>query len=147
MCFSFLDLIEGNRAVHTPLSRSSFQDGGNDPSKTNGSAFGAQNNDFGGPPEQVLTPCNPCASVAFLEVMCSCCSYTDYPIQDNARRSSQPQSPQVNPVKNYVISQLAKLMTSCVILRIEDFTLYRVTTPKRKQMPKDFISGKLYFYL
>lgn len=109
---SFLDLIEGNRAVHTPLSRSSFPDGGNDPSKANGTAFGAQNNDFGGLPEQ-----------------------------ENARRSSQPQSPQVNPVKNYVISQLAKLMTSCVILRIEDFTLYRVTTTKRKQMPKDFISG------
>ncbi|XP_034239731.1 UHRF1-binding protein 1-like isoform X2 [Thrips palmi] len=110
---SFLDLIESNRAVHTPLSRSSFQDGGNDPSKANGTPFGVQNNEFGGLPEQ-----------------------------DNARRSSQPQSPQVNPVKNYVISQLAKLMTSCVILRIEDFTLYRVTTPKRKQMPKDFISAQ-----
>lgn len=34
------------------------------------------------------------------------------------------------------------LMTSCVILRIENFTLYRVTTSGKKQMPKEFISGK-----
>jgi hypothetical protein len=48
-----------------------------------------------------------------------------------------------NPVKNYVLTQLAKLMTTCVILRIQDFTLYQVTTSKRKQMPKEFITGKI----
>lgn len=36
------------------------------------------------------------------------------------------------------------LMTSCVVLRIENFTLYRVTTSGKKQMPKEFISGKKY---
>ncbi|KAJ4435634.1 hypothetical protein ANN_18250 [Periplaneta americana] len=46
-----------------------------------------------------------------------------------------------NPVKNYVLTQLAKLMTTCVIIRIQDFTLYQVTTSKRKQIPKEFIAG------
>lgn len=41
-----------------------------------------------------------------------------------------------------IIDNLNKLMSSCVVLRIEDFTLYRVTTSGKKQMPKEFISGK-----
>ncbi|XP_061388680.1 bridge-like lipid transfer protein family member 3B [Musca vetustissima] len=40
-----------------------------------------------------------------------------------------------------ILDNLAKLMSSCVILRIEDFQLYRVTTSGKKQMPKEFISG------
>lgn len=108
---SFLDLIEGNRTLHTPLARSAVPDFGAEPSKSNGTAFGIPSNDSG------------------------------VQEQENGRRLSQTQNSQANPVKNYVVAQLAKLMTSCVILRIEDFTLYRVTTPKRKQMPKDFISG------
>ncbi|KAM7354386.1 bridge-like lipid transfer protein family member 3B isoform 3-T3 [Cochliomyia hominivorax] len=40
-----------------------------------------------------------------------------------------------------VLDNLSKLMSSCVILRIEDFQLYRVTTSGRKQMPKEFVSG------
>lgn len=47
-----------------------------------------------------------------------------------------------SPAKKKVLSNLHKLMTSCVVLRIEDFTLYRVTTSGKKQMPKEFISGK-----
>ncbi|XP_032595090.1 UHRF1-binding protein 1 isoform X3 [Drosophila grimshawi] len=39
------------------------------------------------------------------------------------------------------LENLAKLMSSCFILRIEDFTLYRVTTSGKKQMPKEFVSG------
>lgn len=39
------------------------------------------------------------------------------------------------------LENLAKLMSSCVILRIEDFTLYRVTTSGKKAMPKEFVSG------
>ncbi|KAK3923200.1 UHRF1-binding protein 1-like [Frankliniella fusca] len=108
---SFLDLIEGNRSLHTPLSRSAMADFVAEPVKSNGAAFGVQSNDSGSQE------------------------------QENGRRASHAQNVQSNPVKSYVVSQLAKLMTSCVILRIEDFTLFRVTTPKRKQMPKDFISG------
>ncbi|XP_017130004.1 UHRF1-binding protein 1-like isoform X5 [Drosophila elegans] len=39
------------------------------------------------------------------------------------------------------LENLSKLMSSCVILRIEDFTLYRVTTSGKKAMPKEFVSG------
>lgn len=47
--------------------------------------------------------------------------------------------------KKQILDNLNKLMTSCVILRIEDFTLFRVTTSGKKQMPKELISGKLQF--
>ncbi|XP_064535125.1 bridge-like lipid transfer protein family member 3A isoform X1 [Drosophila montana] len=40
------------------------------------------------------------------------------------------------------LENLAKLMSSCFILRIEDFTLYRVTTSGKKQMPKEFVSAQ-----
>lgn len=51
------------------------------------------------------------------------------------------QHPSGNPVKNYVLEQLAKLMTTCIIIRIDDFTLYKVTTTSRNPMPKEFITG------
>lgn len=38
------------------------------------------------------------------------------------------------------MESLNRLMTACVVVRIEDFTLYRVTTSGRKQMPKEFVS-------
>jgi hypothetical protein len=46
-----------------------------------------------------------------------------------------------SPMKRHIIDNLAKLMTACVILRIEDFTIYRITTSGKKQMPKEFVSG------
>ncbi|XP_059616609.1 bridge-like lipid transfer protein family member 3B isoform X2 [Phlebotomus argentipes] len=49
---------------------------------------------------------------------------------------------QESPVKKQVLDNLSKLMSACVILRIEDFTLYRVTTSGKKQMPKEFISAQ-----
>ncbi|XP_015598696.1 UHRF1-binding protein 1-like isoform X2 [Cephus cinctus] len=56
------------------------------------------------------------------------------------KKSSQ--HPSGNPVKNYVLEQLAKLMTTCVIIRIDDFTLYKVTTSSRKPAPKEFITAQ-----
>lgn len=43
--------------------------------------------------------------------------------------------------------QLSKLMTTCVILRVEDFTLYKVTTSGKRQFLKEFICGKLTVFL
>ncbi|PSN57252.1 hypothetical protein C0J52_02548 [Blattella germanica] len=63
--------------------------------------------------------------------------------QDPHRKTAAgSQSRSGNPVKDYVLTQLAKLMTTCVILRIQDFTLYQVTTSKRKQIPKEFIAAQ-----
>ena len=50
-----------------------------------------------------------------------------------------------SPMRKHVLDNFSKLMTSCVIVRVEDFTLYRVTTSGKKQMPKEFISGKLFY--
>ncbi|XP_078033490.1 bridge-like lipid transfer protein family member 3B isoform X3 [Augochlora pura] len=58
------------------------------------------------------------------------------------------QHPSGNPVKNYILEQLAKLMTTCIIIRIDDFTLYKVTTTSRNPVPKEFITGdRDRFYL
>lgn len=46
-----------------------------------------------------------------------------------------------NVQQQTVFDNLSKLMSSCVILRLADFQLYRITTSGRKQMPKEFISG------
>ncbi|KAL5279581.1 UHRF1BP1L family protein [Megaselia abdita] len=48
---------------------------------------------------------------------------------------------QYNVTQRSILTDLRKLMSSCVILRIEDFTLYRVTTAGKKAMPKEFVSG------
>ncbi|XP_014283394.1 bridge-like lipid transfer protein family member 3B [Halyomorpha halys] len=48
--------------------------------------------------------------------------------------------PSSHSVKKYVIDNLAKVMTSCVVIRVEDFTMYKVTTVT-KQTPKEFIKG------
>ncbi|XP_011633226.1 UHRF1-binding protein 1-like isoform X1 [Pogonomyrmex barbatus] len=75
--------------------------------------------------------------------------------REHLEKSNQPQNPNVtpseqkksqhpsgNPVKNYVLEQLAKLMTTCIIIRIDDFTLYKVTTTSRNPMPKEFIAAQ-----
>lgn len=51
------------------------------------------------------------------------------------------QNPVQNQLKTFVINQFAKLMTTCVVLRMEDFTLYKVTTSGKKQALKEFIAG------
>lgn len=53
----------------------------------------------------------------------------------------QPNDAQNNVVKNTVATQFAKLMTTYVVLRMEDFTLYKVTTSGKKQSLKEFIHG------
>ncbi|XP_055713176.1 bridge-like lipid transfer protein family member 3B isoform X2 [Phlebotomus papatasi] len=59
----------------------------------------------------------------------------------NTPGSRESVSIQESPIKKQVLDNLSKLMSACVILRIEDFTLYRVTTSGKKQMPKEFVSG------
>uniref|UniRef100_A0A3F2Z136 Chorein_N domain-containing protein n=1 Tax=Anopheles minimus TaxID=112268 RepID=A0A3F2Z136_9DIPT len=47
----------------------------------------------------------------------------------------------VLPMKKHVLDNLAKLMCACVVMKIEEFTLYRVTTSGNKQKPKEFVSA------
>ncbi|XP_063865478.1 bridge-like lipid transfer protein family member 3B isoform X1 [Scylla paramamosain] len=51
---------------------------------------------------------------------------------------------QVSPLKGVVATQLKKLMSSCCVLRVNDFCVYRVSTSKRKQTPKEFVSAGHY---
>nr|XP_034181144.1 UHRF1-binding protein 1 isoform X1 [Osmia lignaria] len=62
----------------------------------------------------------------------------------NATTNEQKKSqhPSGNPVKNYILEQLAKLMTTCIIIRIDDFTLYKVTTTSRNPVPKEFVTAQ-----
>lgn len=57
---------------------------------------------------------------------------------DDKKKSQHPSG---NPVKNYILEQLAKLMTTCIIIRIDDFTLYKVTTTSCNPAPKEFVMG------
>uniref|UniRef100_A0A182QQN3 Uncharacterized protein n=1 Tax=Anopheles farauti TaxID=69004 RepID=A0A182QQN3_9DIPT len=47
----------------------------------------------------------------------------------------------VSPMKKHVLDNLSKLMCACVVMKIEEFTLYRVTTSGSKQMPKEFVAA------
>lgn len=56
-----------------------------------------------------------------------------------------------NSIKNYVLEQLSTLMTTCIVIRIYDLTIYKVTTTTRKPITKEFLTGKnfidtSYFY-
>ena len=62
-----------------------------------------------------------------------------------ADEKKKSQHPSGNPVKNYILEQLAKLMTTCIIIRIDDFTLYKVTTTSRNPVPKEFVTGMCKF--
>lgn len=93
----FLDLLERNRAQHTPLSRANKM-----------------------PSQQGDSPQSP--------------------------EPKKIQSPNHNQVKNFVLRQLAKLMTTCVVMRIEDFMLYKVTTSGKKQSLREFISGLFFSF-
>ncbi|XP_055295755.1 bridge-like lipid transfer protein family member 3B isoform X2 [Sitodiplosis mosellana] len=53
---------------------------------------------------------------------------------------NKPSAAQAASTKQ-ILDNFNKLMTACVVLRIENFMLYRVTTSGKKSMPKEFISG------
>ncbi|XP_016904404.1 bridge-like lipid transfer protein family member 3A isoform X2 [Apis cerana] len=63
-------------------------------------------------------------------------------INATTHEQKKSQHPSGNPVKNYILEQLAKLMTTCIIIRIDDFTLYKVTTTSRNPIPKEFVTAQ-----
>ncbi|XP_043263704.1 UHRF1-binding protein 1 isoform X1 [Colletes gigas] len=58
-----------------------------------------------------------------------------------SHEQKKSQQPSGNPVKNYILEHLAKLMTTCIIIRIDDFTLFKVTTTSRNPIPKEFVTA------
>lgn len=45
-------------------------------------------------------------------------------------------------MRNFILEQLSTLMTTCIVIRIHDFTIYKVTTLSKKPTTKEFIAGK-----
>lgn len=66
------------------------------------------------------------------------------PIHDHFSSPSRSSAAQAASTKQ-ILDNFHKLMSACVVLRIENFMLYRVTTSGKKSMPKEFISGKILF--
>ncbi|KAL1459506.1 hypothetical protein WDU94_011478 [Cyamophila willieti] len=63
--------------------------------------------------------------------------------QSNSTNTSTPEAPRrslTTPVKDRLICQLSKLMTTCAVIQIGDFTLFPVSTNK-KQSSQEFIRG------
>lgn len=58
-----------------------------------------------------------------------------------SHEQKKSQHPSGNPVKNYILEQLAKLMTTCIIIRIDDITLFKVTTTSRNPISKELVTG------
>ncbi|KAK0095154.1 hypothetical protein PV326_009095 [Microctonus aethiopoides] len=44
-------------------------------------------------------------------------------------------------MRNFILEQLSTLMTTCIVIRIHDFTIYKVTTLSKKPTTKEFIAG------
>ncbi|XP_034473082.1 UHRF1-binding protein 1-like isoform X2 [Drosophila innubila] len=125
-----LNLSQPNRpAMHAPLERSAPAS----PIMLNASLLGSQYGN-GGPGSNGSS--TPTAAAA---AMGGAGSGTAS-IGGSGNASASSQFTQAAQQRN-TLENLAKLMSSCVILRIEDFTLYRVTTSGKKQMPKEFVSG------
>jgi hypothetical protein len=63
-----------------------------------------------------------------------------------------PSSPVPNPspkitastslLHGSILNHLRQLMSTCLILRLGDFLVFRVTTAKSRQTPKEFIVGE-----
>lgn len=87
--------------------------------------------------ESLLDLCQPNRASAHAPLERSPPHQTPTPTNDNHLNANNVLAAQTKQIMD-------NLMTSCVVLRIENFTLYRVTTSGKKQMPKEFISGKKY---
>ncbi|XP_076181630.1 bridge-like lipid transfer protein family member 3B isoform X2 [Ptiloglossa arizonensis] len=59
-----------------------------------------------------------------------------------SHEQKKSQHPSGNPVKNYILEQLAKLMTTCIIIRIDDITLFKVTTTSRNPISKELVTAQ-----
>lgn len=54
----------------------------------------------------------------------------------------EARKPSVPSLRNFVLEQFSTLMTTCIIIRIHDFTIYKVTTSTQKPTTKEFVTGK-----
>ncbi|XP_045453508.1 UHRF1-binding protein 1-like [Melitaea cinxia] len=54
-----------------------------------------------------------------------------------------PTATQASPTRSKILQQFGKLMTTCLVLRIDDFTVYKVTTgSKSREAPRPLVSAE-----
>ncbi|KAM3966078.1 bridge-like lipid transfer protein family member 3B [Aphomia sociella] len=57
--------------------------------------------------------------------------------------STNSTTSQASPTRTRILQQLGKLMTTCLVLRIDDFTVYKVSTGSRsREAPRAFVSAE-----
>ncbi|CAH0746683.1 unnamed protein product [Diatraea saccharalis] len=57
--------------------------------------------------------------------------------------TATPSGSQASPPRNRILQQLGKLMTTCLVLRIDDFTVYKVSTgSKGREAPRALVSAE-----
>ncbi|XP_039294863.1 UHRF1-binding protein 1-like isoform X2 [Nilaparvata lugens] len=99
-------------------------------------------------PAQWLKQAHAAFRTSLLHMVSDAGQYQPTGGQDSPQaRSGTPSPSSLNPLKAYMSSQFSKLMTSCVILRVEDFTLYRVTTTSKMHSPRPFVKGDRERYM
>ncbi|KAL1505764.1 hypothetical protein ABEB36_005251 [Hypothenemus hampei] len=68
-------------------------------------------------------------------------SLSRMPKNESNGENQKVTSPSSKDVKKRLELQLNKLMTTSVVIRVDDFTVYRVTTSGKKQVLKEFLAG------
>ncbi|XP_026736263.1 UHRF1-binding protein 1-like isoform X1 [Trichoplusia ni] len=57
--------------------------------------------------------------------------------------STNTTTSQASPTRTRILQQLGKLMTTCLVLRIDDFTVYKVSTgSKSREVPRPLVSAE-----
>ncbi|XP_028174870.1 UHRF1-binding protein 1-like, partial [Ostrinia furnacalis] len=63
--------------------------------------------------------------------------------QQSSTAPSTNISSQASPTRTRILQQLGKLMTTCLVLRIDDFTVYKVSTgSKSREAPRPLVSAE-----
>lgn len=61
----------------------------------------------------------------------------------NAPSTNSTTASQASPTRTRILQQLGKLMTTCLVLRIDDFTVYKVSTgSKSRDAPRPLVSAE-----
>ena len=56
-------------------------------------------------------------------------------------------APEDSAIKESILSQFKKLLTTNLVVRLNNFSMWKVSTSKGKAPPKEFISGRASYEL
>jgi hypothetical protein len=64
------------------------------------------------------------------------------PLTRTQYQGQTPALPDSSMIRDCITEQLAKLMTTCLILKVQDLRLFKVTTASKRESPQPFVSSK-----